>query len=240
MIQRWRKVSKSAAIYKREIRSLFFSPVAYISIALFMFLVSLMVTSNIYQASMREVFSSMSLFLIFVVPMATMRVLSEEMRMGTNELLLTSPVSLAGIVLAKFFAVMTLMGAIFLLSGEYVLMLAQYGKPDWGPIITGYIGLLLLCSAFVSIGVFASSLTKNQFISAVVTFVIMLFFIIIDSLSNMFTLPGVSDILEQISIFKHYEDFFKGVLNLSNFIYYIGFTFIFLFLTVRNLETKRW
>jgi len=231
---------KAFAVYKKDVMSLFFSPVAYITVALFMFLVSLMGAGNMYQASMRDVFGYMSLFMIFVIPMATMRVFSEEMRQGTIELLMTSPAPLWALVIGKFAAVMTLIAAIFALSGEFVIFIAKYGKPDWGPMVSGYIGLLLLSSAFVSIGVFSSSLTKNQFISAVICFVVMLFFMVINTLSEFFGPGAASEVLNQLAIFTHFYDFDKGLITLSNVVYYIGFTFLFLFLTVRNLEMRRW
>lgn len=230
------------AVYKRELKSLFFSPIAFIAIALSMFMLSLLVTGNFYQADMRDVFGTMPILMLFLIPMATMRTLSEEIKLGTNELLMTSPVSLGGIVFGKYLAVMTLLSAIFALSGEYVVLISVYGKPDWGPVFTGYAGLVFLFSAFVSVGIFMSSLTKNQFVAAMLTFVTILFFIVIDSdlATNIFGVFGVADIVDHISIFKHYEDFYKGVLNLSHFVYYVGFTFLFLFFTVRNLETRRW
>jgi ABC-2 type transport system permease protein len=237
----WRAktMSKAFAIYKKEVMSLFVSPIAYVSIALFLLLVSLMVTNTLYMADMRDVFATMASMMIFVIPMATMKVLSEETRSGTNELLMTSPVSLTSIVLGKFFAVMTLIFAIFLLTGEYVILIAKYGKPDWGPIFTGYLGLFLLSGAFVSIGVFASSLTKSQFVAAVVTFVVILFFLLIDSLP-LFGMAAMSEILTHLSLIGQYEDFYKGLLNLTHVIFYLGFISVFLFLAVRSLDARRW
>ena len=233
-------MSKALAIYKKEVQTLFVSPIAYVSIALFMFLMSLMVTNNMYTADLRDVFGYIGLFMIFIVPMATMRLWAEEVGKGTHELLLTSPVGLGSIVAGKFLAVMTLVLAIFALTGEYVFLVAKYGKPDWGPIITAYIGMFLLCMSFVAMGVFASSLTNNQFIAAVVTFVLLLFFMVVDTFAMIFP-PGLfTQVMEELAIFSHYEDFDKGLLDLANVIFYVGFTFTFLFLTVRNLEARRW
>jgi ABC-2 type transport system permease protein len=231
---------KTFAVYKKEVVSLFVSPIAYVSIALFLFLLSYLVTFDLNTGDMRDVFSGMSILMIFFIPMATMRVLSEEMSRGTHELLLTSPLSLASIVTGKFLAVMTLVLALFLCTAQYAVLIAVYGKPDWTLIATGYLGLLLLCAQFVAIGVFASSLTSNQFIAAVVTFVGLLFFIAVDVLSYVFA-PGVlADVFEHLAVFTHFQDFDSGLLNLSHFIYYIGMIILFLFLAVRKLETKRW
>ena len=232
-------MNKILAVYKKDTASLFVSPVAYVSIALFMFLISIMVTRDMAAADLRDVFGATGLFMIFVIPMATMRTWAEELTGGTHELLLTSPLSFTHIVIGKFLSVMTLIFAIFLLTGEYALLVYKFGKPDWGPIFTGYLGMFLLCGAFVSIGVFASSLTGNQFISAVIAFVILLFFMFVDTLASLF--PGfIGTVLEELAVFKHYEPFDKGLLALSHVVFFIGFIFVFLFLTVRNLEARRW
>ena len=230
---------KILAVYKKDTASLFVSPVAYVSIALFMFLISIMVTRDMATADLRDVFGATGLFMIFVIPMATMRTWSEELTGGTHELLHTSPLTFTHIVIGKFLAVMTLILAIFLLTGQYALLVLKFGKPDWGPIATGYLGMFLLCGAFVSIGVFASSLTGNQFISAVIAFVILLFFMFVDTLASLF--PGfIGTVFEELAVFKHYEPFDKGLLDLSHVIFFVGFIFVFLFLTVRNLEARRW
>jgi ABC-2 type transport system permease protein len=231
---------KTLAIYKKEVLSLFVSPIAYVSMALFLFLLSYLVTYDMNTSDLRDVFSAMSILMIFFIPMATMRTMSEEMSRGTHELLLTSPASLASIVAGKFLAVMTLVIALFLCTGQYAVIAAMYGKPDWMLISTGYLGMLLLCAQFVAIGVFASSLTSNQFIAAVITFVALLFFIAVDVLSYIFETVSLGSVFEHLAVFTHFQDFDRGLLDLSHFIYYFGMIILFLFLTVRNLETRRW
>ena len=231
---------KIFAVYKKEILSLFVSPIAYVSIALFLFLLSYLVTYDLYTSDLRDVFSSLSVLMIFFIPMITMRALSEEMNRGTHELLLTSPLTLFNIVVGKFLAVLTLVLVLFLCTVQYVVLVATYGHPEWQVLASGYLGLFLLCAQFVAIGVFASSLTGNQFIAAIVTFVGLLFFIAVDILSYVFSPSSLGRIFEHLAVFTHFQDFDRGLLDLSHFIYYIGMIILFLFLTVRNLETKRW
>ena len=228
------------AVFKKEVVSLFVSPVAYVSIALFLFLLSFLVTNDIYSSDLRDVLSAMPVLMIFFIPMATMRTLADEARTGTHELLLTSPLGLGSIVLGKYLAVMTLVLALLVCTGQYVVLVAVYGKPQWPLMLTGYLGLFLLCGQFAAMGVFASSLTSNQFIAAVATFVGLLFFIAVDVLASVFS-PGVlADVFTHLAVFSHAADFDKGLLDLSHFIYYTGMITLFLFLTVRNLETRRW
>ncbi len=179
-------MSKVYFIFKKEIKSLFVSPLAYVVIGVFLGLTSFMFLGNMREASMRDAFGLMSLLFIFVMPLLTMRTFAEELRTGTDELLMTSPLTLTQIVVGKYLAVVALLATIMLLSGEYVVILAKYGQPDWGPIFTGYLGLMLMAGAFAALGVFMSSLSKNQMVVAVMTFGAVLFVIAIEALSAVF------------------------------------------------------
>jgi ABC-2 type transport system permease protein len=233
-------VSNVYFIFKKEIKSLFVSPLAYVVIAVFIGLTSFMFLGNLQEASMRDAFGLMSLLFIFVMPLLTMRTFAEELRNGTDELLMTSPLTLTQIVVGKYLAVMALLAAIMLLSGEYVVILAKYGQPDWGPIFTGYIGLLLMTGAFAALGVFMSSLSKNQMVVAVMTFGAVLFVIAIEALSAVFSGAQAAKVFEALSLINHYLDFEKGVVDSTHIIYYGAFIFLFLFFTVRRLDARRW
>lgn len=233
-------MSNTYYIFKKDLKSLFVSPLAYIVIAIFLALNSFFLLKDISEAGMRDIFGFMATLFIFTMPLITMRTFSEELRNGTDELLMTSPLTLTQIVVGKFLAVLGLLIAIMILSGQYVIIIAVYGKPDWGPIITGYIGLILLCGSFAALGVFASSLSKNQMVAAVITFGAVLFVIAIEQLSAVFTGTTASKVLEALGIINHYLDFDKGVIDSTHIIYYFAFIFLFLFFTVRRLEARRW
>ena len=145
-------MTKTFAIYKKEVVSLFLSPMAYVSMAVFLFLLSYLVTFDISTSDLRDVFSAMSILMLFFIPMATMRTLADEMKTGTHELLMTSPLTLTNIVVGKFLAIMTLVLALFLCTGEFVALVAIYGRPNWLLLLSGYLGLFLLCAQFTAIG----------------------------------------------------------------------------------------
>jgi len=252
-------VLNSYYIFKKEIKSLFLSPMAYIVVAAFMALTSHFVVMNMSQADMRGTFSLIATLFIFVMPFLTMRIFSEEFNSGTDELLMTSPLKLWHIVAGKYFAILALIAAILALSLEYVVVIAMYGKPDWGPIGTGYLGLFLLAGAFASFGVFASSLSKDQIVSALVAFAGALFLVAIEVLGYVvdsgffrkileafgFSNPdaatdSIVEVLKTIGLLSHYMDFDKGIIDSTHIIYYLFFIFVFLFLTVRKLEARRW
>lgn len=227
-------------IMKKDLRSMFVSPLAYVVIAIFTGLNSFFVVANMQDASMRDAFGFMATLFIFVMPLLTMRTFAEELRSGTDELLMTSPLTLTQIVIGKYLAVMALLAVMICLSGEYLYIIVRYGKPDWGPIMTGYAGMVLLAGSFAAVGVFMSSLTKNQIVAAVITFAAMLFFIAVEQLSTVFSGAVAGKVLETISLINHYIDFEKGVIDSTHVIYYGVFIFLFLFFTVRRLDASRW
>jgi ABC-2 type transport system permease protein len=233
-------VSKTFYIFKKEMKSLFTSPLAYIVIAVFLALNSYFLIGDLREASMRDIFGFMATLFIFTMPLMTMRTFSEEYRHGTDELLMTSPLTLTEIVVGKFLGVLGLLVVIMIMSLQYVVIIAHYGNPEWGPIFTGYIGLILMSGSFAALGVFMSSLTKNQMVAAAITFGAVLFVIAIEQLSNFFTGTVAAKVLAALGIINHYLDFDKGVIDTTHLIYYFGFMFLFLFLTVRRLEARRW
>jgi len=227
-------------MFKKEVKSLFVSPLAYVVIAVFLSLNSFLIVGGLREASMRDAFGFMATLFIFVMPLITMRTFAEELRSGTDELLMTSPLTLPQIVVGKYLAVLALLLALMVMSGEYVAVIAKYGKPDWGPIFTGYVGLLLLTGSFAALGVFMSSLSKNQMVVAIITFAAVLFVIAIEQLTSVFTSPAAAKVLETIGVINHYFDFEKGIIDSTHIIYYASFIFLFLFLTVRRLDARRW
>lgn len=177
--------------------------------------------------------------MILISSVLTMRLFAEEAKLGTLELLLTAPVKDYEIVIGKFLSTLVMMLASLALTLYFVLLLFWFGDPDPGPIFSGYLGIILLWSTLLAIGLFASSLTNNQIVSFVVTTAITGFFFIIDVAAGRLT--GVAaDVLNHLSLLGHIDDFGRGVVDISNVVYYISFTVVFLFLTVISLEMRRW
>jgi ABC-2 type transport system permease protein len=248
-------------IARKEIKTYFTSPIAYVVIAVFLVLVGFFFSSalswfntqaiqmaqnpyyaqqmNINQMVYTPLFHNMSIILLLMLPLLTMRLLSEEKKTGTDELLYTSPVNVGQIVLGKYLAALvvlaTMLGLTFLLS----VFSFAYGNPELPQILNGYLGLLLMGAAFVSAGVFFSSLTENQIVSAILTFGALLLFWILNwaaySSSGMW-----KDVLNYLSIFQHFDDMTRGILDTKDVVYYVSFAFFGLFLTHSVIQSRRW
>ncbi|MDH4101042.1 MAG: ABC transporter permease [Nitrospirota bacterium] len=251
-------------VMNKELKSYFYSPIAYVVITIFLavtgylFYNSMAAFStisfqaqadpmlakqanmlNITENVVRPLFGLISMVMLMMMPLLTMRLFAEEKKAGTLELLLTYPVTDAQVLLGKFFACLTVFAVMLLLSLTYPLFIAAYGKPEIGPIVTGYIGLFFMGAAFISLGIFASSMTENQIIAATVAFGALIFFWMI-SFSAAYVGPTVAWILSYVAMTEHLESFAKGVLDSGDIIYYINFIALFLFMTLRVLESKKW
>lgn len=183
--------------------------------------------------------STLEVLLIFVLPFITMSLFAEEKKRGTIELLLTSPVRDLETVLGKFFSAYTfflvMMGASFL----PMISMFVFSRPDVGPFVAGYLGIMLFGAALISVGLFVSTLTESQIISAILTFVIILFFWLINAMGP-FTTGVAREVLEYLSIVGHMEDFLKGVIASPHVVFYLTLMFFGLFLTYRSVESLRW
>ncbi|HJP30315.1 MAG TPA: ABC transporter permease [Candidatus Latescibacteria bacterium] len=253
------------AIYSKELRSYFVSPVAYVIAGVFLFLTGYLFRNilmqfnywclqfsqrqqfaqggmpnlNLNEMVVTQFFAVMDFIWLMVVPMITMRLFSEEKKSGTIELLMTSPVSPTQVLLGKFFAALSLYTAIVALTLVYCLILEAYGDPDWGPIWSAYLGYLLLGGTFIGVGVLASSLTENQIVAVLLAFGALLLLWLIDW-SASFAGPTAAKILSYMSIIQHLQDFQRGVIDTGDVVFYLSFTFFTLFLTTRVLESRRW
>lgn len=229
-------------IARRELGAFFVSPIAYMVAAAFLavsgYLFSvILVTSR--QATMSSVFDNVTVILLFMAPLLTMRLLADEQSRGTLELLLTAPVRDWEVVLGKFLAALALFGAMLLCTLVYPLILRFVGgNPDPGPIASGYLGLVLLAAAMLAIGTLTSSLTENQIVAAVLAFAILLLLWLIDAAGNVAT--GAAAVLSFLSLPGHYGDFARGAINLQDVIYYLSVTAGALFMATRALETRRY
>ena len=235
-------LAKTWFIFRREVAAYFLSPAAYAVMAVYLlicgyfFSVSLIASQ---AAEMRGALGNMGITFLFMAPILTMRLLAEERRQGTDELLLTSPLSVGAIVAGKYLAVTAVYALILTITGIYPVIISIFGDPDAGPIITGYIGLFLLGASFLAVGVFASSVTDNQMVAGVVGFGILLLLWIFswagDALAN-----DLGRALQAVSILNRFDDFRKGILDLANVLFYLSYIFGFLFLAVRMVEKRRW
>ena len=240
------------AIYKRELKSYFKSPIGYIFLGAFMFFASLMfVFINLMgqTASMTGFFQNISMIFVFVIPILTMKTMSEERKSKTDQLLLTAPVKVTDIIVGKFFAAATVLLIGFLAIICYVLILKLYGSPQIGEIMVGFLGLFLMGLLYVSIGIFMSSITESQVIAAVTTFGILFFiwFISLIGLSFSSAITGafswVGTILDWcvnfISVNTRFYDFTIGTLNFVPIFYFLSLTVLFNFLSVQVVEKRR-
>jgi len=248
------------AIARKELRSYFTSPIGYIAVGVFALLYGYFYvamldyfvrqsmqagqfggpqTMNVNQMMIRPLLQNVTILLLFVMPMITMRAYAEEKRSGTIELLLTSPLSDAEIILGKFLGALLLWCVMLAVSLLHLALLYAYGRPEWKPIVTAYLGLVLMGGCFISVGLFISSLTKNQIVAAVVTFAVFLFLWIITWIGS-FSGPTVYKVTQYLSIVDQFDDFAKGVIDTSHLIYYVSFIGFGLFLTAKSVDSERW
>ncbi len=234
---------KILAIIKKELQSYFFSPVAYIVFSAFLLVMGyffwvFLLSSQI--ASLTPILSNGAFILLIVSPILTMRLISEEKKNKTIELLLTSPISPSEIIIGKFIASLLLYCLLFLFTLEFPFIIYHYSPEfDWGPVYTGYLGLVLMGSAFISVGLFASTISENQIISAMSCFGILLLFWFFGWSKDIFE-NAFGQILSNLSLFDRFSDFLRGIIDSGNVIFFIVFTFIWLFLATRVLESDRW
>ncbi len=230
------------AICGKELRSYFTSPIAYVVMALFLLVNGYLYDFSLFtsrQATMDIAFQDMAIIFLFITPALTMRLLADEQRSGTIELLLTAPVRDTEVVVGKFLASVVLLIVTLALTTPYAYFLFKYGNPDRGPILTGYLGILLLGCAFLAVGLFASSLTQNQIIAFMVGFAILLIFWLTDLASSSMGAQG-AQLLNYLAMRPHFDTFTRGVIEAKDVVYYVSFTLAALFLTTQSLETRRW
>jgi ABC-2 type transport system permease protein len=247
------------AIANKELRSYFASPIAYIVLGFFTFLFGwfyVTILSYFVQASMqmnqfgpqsmninqqmiRLLLQNVTVLLLLVLPMITMRTYSEEKRSGTIELLLTSPLTDFQIIMGKFLGALALYATMLLITLIHIGLLYYYGgRPEWKPIVAAYLGLLLMGGCFISAGLFISSLTKNQIVAVMATFAVFLFLWVINWIGSFY--PQVEPITSYLSIIEHFDDFAKGVIDTTHVIYYVSFMTFGLFLTAKSVDSERW
>ena len=255
-------MSNILAIAQKELKSYFASPIAYIVLGLwallygyfFITLLSFFVRQsmqmnqmgmsgpqpmNVNQQLIKPVLQNVTILILFLMPMITMRTYSEEKRSGTIELLLTSPLTDFQIIMGKFLGALGLYATMLAVTFIHIGLLFRYGRPEWKPIVTAYVGLLLMGGCFISVGLLISSLTKNQIVAGMVTFAVFLLLWIITWIGS-FSGPTVDKLTTYLSIIDHWDDFGKGVVDTSHLVYYLSFISFGLFLTARSVDSERW
>ncbi len=247
-------------IWQKELRSYFVSPIAYLLLAMFAVIFGFffwnivgyfvftgmesqmrgeMFPMNINEQVIRPLLSNVGVIGLFFIPMITMRLFSEEKRSGTIELLVTSPVRDGEIILGKWLAALSLYSVLLLLTALNFVFLFKYGNPDWKPLAIGYLGLLLQAGALLAIGMFISTLTKNQIIAGAATFGVCLLLWVLEWVSGYETATW-AQVLSYISVVTHIGSFSKGLLDSKDAVYYVSLTFLGIFFTARSLESLRW
>ncbi len=249
------------AIFKKEIKTYFTSPIAYVVITVFLVLIGFFFYSliwwfnsqslqmaqnqysyqqlNINQMVYSPLFQNMSIILLLMIPLLTMRLFSEEKKINTDELLFTSPISINQIILGKYFASLFVLLAMLLLTGILSIFTFAYGNPELVPILNGYLGLFLMGAAFIAVGIFFSSLTENQIVAAILTFGTLLLFWILNWAS--YSAGGIwKGVLNYLSFIQHFDDMTRGILDTTDLVYYLSFIFLGLFLTHSIIQSRRW
>jgi ABC-2 type transport system permease protein len=253
-----RTIRNITTIAGKELRGYFGSPVAWVMMGLFAVLfgyfynVYLAVflspmrsqfgappVQNVNSEMIRPLLQNASVLILFLLPMMTMRTYSEEKRSGTIELLLTAPITDVEIILGKFVGAVGLYAGLLLVTAIYIALLFGVGSPEWRPILSGYAGLLLLGACFISVGLFISSLTKNQMVAGAATFVVALMFWIISWFADS-SGPTTAAILNYLSVTQHFDDFGKGVIDTKHIVFYLSFIAFGLFLTLKSVDSERW
>jgi ABC-2 type transport system permease protein len=238
----WVVGRKLKIIAQRELRSVFTSPLAYVAATAFLLLVGTLYAWHFdpgQEASLRQLFNDIVVVLVLAVPLLTMSLLSEEYSRGTIETMMTAPVSEVEVTLGKFLGVLGFYIALLATTLPHYILLRVYGEPEVGQAVVGYFGMLLVGTAFISIGLFFSSLTRHQLLSALLTAL---------SLAVVTLLPWLvrrlsgtwADIIKYVSVTDHFDNFSKGIVDSSSLVFLLSVTVFFLFVTVKVLESRRW
>lgn len=231
------------AIIRRELSAYFHSPAGYVFLAAFTLFAGFYFMAGsllVYTADLTQVFGSLFSVTLFLIPILTMRLLSEERRHKTDQALLTAPISLASLVLGKFFSAVIMFFAGLSVTLVYGLVLTIYSTPDWVIILGNFIALLLMGMALISIGLFISSLTESQVIAAIATFSVSLLLLLVDALRGVISNPAASAVIAALSFYDRYSVFTVGVFDFTGIFFFLSVCAVFLFLTARVFDKRRW
>ena len=232
-----------AAIIKREISAYFLSAIGYIVLAAFYIFGGFYFYMSVLMSNTTDLsytFSSLFVIMIFVIPILTMRLFSEEKKQKTDQVLLTAPVSLTSIVLGKYFAALIMYLFCILITLVYAVIISFFNTPDWITVLGNFLGIFLLGAALSAIGMFLSSITENQIVAAIGGIVVGVLMLFMDSIAQAISVDFISNILKKISFMSYYNNFTLGVLNLKDIVFFLSVCVLFIFFTIRVFEKKRW
>ena len=237
------------ATFRRELRAYFFSPLAYIVLFFFMAVNGIIFIYLIGELSdprspggppFSYFFRATWLMLLLIAPVLTMRLVSEELRSGSIEVLMTAPVTEGAVIAGKFLAALTFYAFLWAPTLAYGLMISAYQKVDWGPIFAGYVGVLLIGSLFLAIGIFSSATTKSQLLAAMTTAALLFLLFLFGVFEQLVNNDTAKQALGYIGIWNHIDEFASGIVDTRRLVFYLSGTLFFLFLASRALEDKKW
>lgn len=232
------------AIFRRELKAYFTSPIAYIFIAVFyIYTATYFVNYNLLYGltDMSYVFTNAFMILMFLLPLLTMRLFTEERRQRTDQCLLTAPVNLFSIVAGKFLASVCIFLCAMAIYIVYIIVLVYLaGGVAWATVLGNLFALLLLGASFIAIGTFISATTENQVVAAILSFIIIMAFYLVDMLASLVQVEWLRNVMSALGFYSRYAEFSQGIFSIPNIVFFISTIFIFNFLTVRVLEKRRW
>lgn len=235
-------MTNTIAIAQRELKAYFGSPIAFVVTAFFLLIAGFFFWQSVAytrEASLRYLFGTLGVVYLFISPSISMRLLADEQRTGTIELLLTCPVRDVEVVLGKYFASLAMLFAMLIPTLYYPFILTLYGSPDQGPLLSGYLGMILLGASFLAVGLLASSLTQNQIVAAVLTFGVLLLVWLSEAVAGFVRGP-VGDFFGALSASTHFSDFPRGVISSTDLVYFLSLIVGCLLLTIISLQVRRW
>lgn len=245
-------MSALMAILRRELQAYFLSPLAYVVLTVFLLvngfvfwlIVSFLSDPRASFGAPLELFFGQTFFfwlvLLFVTPVLTMRLLSEERRSGAIEVLMTAPVTEIQVVLGKYLAALMFYACLWLPTVVYALIIDRYGDVDWGPVAAGYVGVMGIGALFLAVGVFASTLSRSQLVAALLTFVILMPLFTFGLLEDLTNSEALKEVFSYLNIWQHMDEFGKGIIDTRHLVYYLSASAFLLFLAARGLEMKKW
>jgi len=235
---------KTLILARREMAGYFYSPVAYVIGALFLLASGMWFFHAIFrpgnEATLRPLFEAMAYIMVFATPLLTMRLVSDELRTGTFETLMTAPVTETQVIMGKFLGVLGFYVVLLGSTGLYLGLTALYGRPDPGVAVMGYCGMLLLGAAYLAVGLFASTLTRYQPVAAILSIAILAVVAILMQLLTLHAPPPFSHLAARLNAMTYFKDFARGMLDTRGVVFFVSLAAMFLFLSVKALESRRW
>jgi len=234
---------KTLILARREISGYFYSPVAYVIGALFLLASGMLFFLTIFrqghEATLRPLFEAMAYMMVFATPLLTMRLMSEEFQSGTFETLMTAPVTDTQVIMGKFLGVLGFYMILLASTGLYLILIASYGRPDPGVAVMGYCGMVFLGAAYLAVGLFTSTLTRHQPVAALLSTATLSVFVILMQLLTLHAGSPWRYLAVKLNVMRYFANFTRGVLDTRGVVFFVTITALFLFLSIKTLESRR-